>query len=839
MADPMILAAVESSLDHEEMEAQAAEEAYDHLENLASTLSDEERSRLGSEIAQWVEDDIKSREGHVKLFADGLRIFGTPNEESAEKLYEGASTVILPVLSEAVVQFHARAAQELFPPGGPVKATIQGETTEERLAQGDRVQEGMNYHLTETLPYYYDESESLLVYCCLQGSAFRKVYNDHNGVTQSELVDCSNVILPYFAGDVLSSPRITHRIFKTKNEFRRDVRNGKYEDVTLGDPPDVEPDAAQEQKDKLQGEEPTGAQQDGRHTFYEVHLEYDLPGHEEDIALPWIITIDKETQKVLSIRRNWEEGDKDYQRDAYFVHYKYFPGLGVYGLGLLHLIGGLSQAATDALRAMLDAASFQNMPGGVKKKGARIEGKDIEIGPGDWIDLDGDFDDIRKAFMPLPYHGPSEAMFKLLGYLQESAQRLSSTMEVMVGDASSNAPVGTTVALIEQGSKVYSGIHARLHRAQKQEFRLIAKRMHQGGYVYPFAVEGGLPPEIAQEDFDGRVDIIPVSDPKIFSQTQRIAQAQSSLEVAGQFPQDHNMHEVLKRFHQAVGTEEVDEILPDPSDIEPLDPVSENMAVLMQKPITVYAWEDHQAHMMVHEQFLMQHAQNPMLAEVIGPALQAHMAEHVAYLYQMQIMQQIGQPLPTPDLKSGKGSAEKPQLPPQMLNYIAMQSAQAAQRLAQQMPPTPEQRQQMAEQQMAEAEVQRKAQETQAEQQRKDAMAQADQQRKQAEAAAEQRRKDMIAAADVERKTKESNATIRRQDLVTAADVERKTKESQTGIQVQRTKAASDMRLADQESDARVEVMEDKADADIKRQAEQAKAQQKLAAKKPRPKETE
>ena len=619
--------------DEEMVEVEA--EVYDHDANLAEVLDDSILGALSSDLGSSVDDDRSSREDWEEAIAKGLALLGINYEERNEP-FMGASGVTHPLLSEAVTQFQAQAYKEMLPPGGPVKTQIIGQQSKEVEDQAQRVKDFMNYQVTEVMEEYDLDTDRMLFYLPITGSTFKKVYFDPmRQRAVSKFVPAEDLIVPYSATDLQTADRYTHVVRMSENDIRKLQVGGIYRDVQLSASEDEEADSTIRGKaDDIQGLRP--GYSDEMYTIHEVHVDLDLEGFEDmdadgeptGIKLPYIITMDEGSGKILSVVRNWREADPLRRKRQYFVHYKFLPGFGFYGFGLLHMIGGLSRAATSILRQLIDAGTLSNLPGGFKARGVRIRNDDEPVNPGEFRDLDAPGGDIRNAIIPLPYKEPSGTLAQLLGVVVDSGRRFAQVADTKVADVNSNAPVGTTVALIEQGSKVISSIHKRLHYAQKSEFRLLAEIFSNNPVPYPYMIGPNVPPELMAQDFDGRVDVLPVSDPSIFSMAQRLSLAQTQLQLAQAAPQMHNMYEAYRRMYDALDIKNIDNILPPPQPPAPMDPGTENAKVLMGQPLQAFPPQDHMAHIRVHAAMLQQPAtaSNPQAFMM----LQAHVQEHVA-----------------------------------------------------------------------------------------------------------------------------------------------------------------------------------------------------------------
>lgn len=773
--------------------------------NLADVLPRSVVDEIGQRILEFVKIDEDARQDWHRRLKKGMEILGI-KEPVDDGPFDGAASVTHPLLMEACVNFQARAITELFPAEGPVKGTVLGERTEELDERSDRVKDHMNYQLVYEDESYFWETDQATFMLPIAGSVFKKVYRDP--VRQrniSRLVKAEDLLVPYNATTLETAPRYTHRIPMASGELKKQQHAGVYRDIELT------PSAAQsttntarEAYDEADDRTPSEHEADYQHMLFECHIDWEfkeLPEADDGLPLPYVITVEETSGEVLAIRRNWREGDELARKRVWFVHNKYLPGVGFYGFGLLHAIGSLSQAVTGTVRALLDSAAFATMQGGFKTKEARASGS-ITIRPGEWQDIEMSAEEISKAFYTPPFKEPSVALLQLLGALEEAGQRFASTTEAMVGDASNNAPVGTTIALIEQGSKVHSAIHKRGHIAAGQEFRLLFElnRDYVPEEGYPIRVEGRSL-TVYREDYDERVDVVPVSDPNIFSSTQRIAGAQASLDLAERARDLYDMREVHRRVHAALKTPDIDGILLDPDKIEPVDPVTENQAILVGRPIRAFPDQDHQAHIQVHMAF-MQHPEfggNPQAAEMIGPAMMAHMAEHMALLYGVR-MAQLRVPTVGVDLhaKPGEPVAEE-QLHMNGQNLLAQIAAQVSDQFAEmagipapEPPPDPE----MVK---AQAEIARKDMAAQAEMARKDAAHQTEMARQDDAHQRDQLREDQETGADIQRKDQEAAAEMQRKAVESEAEIDRKDEEAEAEMDREAIAAVAEQAKGDDE----------------------------------------
>jgi len=653
-------------------------------ENLADNIDANELNRSATSLISSYESDKEARSEWEFRYKQGLETLDTnggQDEEENQRATRGLSTVVHPMIAEAATQFNARAIAELYPSGGPVKTIIIGEPDEEIEEQARRVKDFMNYQITQEMPEYFPDLDQMLFQLPLIGHTFKKVWWDANLERQcSEFVKAEDFVVSPDAKDLYTASRYTHVIRMPKNEFNKYVEAGHYLPSKYSSE-DIDPSG--DIGSAIEGVDPYGDSSDQIMTLLEVHSYEMFDGidgiedntDDDAVALPYVITIDYDAEKIVSIRRNWEEQDEKKKRRDWFVSYKFLPSTGFYGFGLYHMIGGLGKAATGSLRALLDSAAFANMQGGFKLKG-RVTGGEMQINPGEFADLDATVDDVNKAIMPLPFKEPSGTLFNLMNAITDAGKRFASTADLNVGDVNPNAPVGSTVALIEQGSKAFSAIHKRLHYSQGQEFKLLAKL---NAIYLPDQVKFSASNSnsiIYASDFDDRVDVIPVSDPNIFSTAQRIAQGQAILQMASANPQLYDMYEANKRMLEAVRINNIDEILKKPQEASRLDPIDENMSVMYGKPIRAFPEQDHESHIAVHMQFI----QDPSLggnpgAKALIPILIAHIAEHIALLYRQKMQSSINMTLPNiPDLRNPKFKFDD--IDPQLDMIISQRAAQ-------------------------------------------------------------------------------------------------------------------------------------------------------------------
>jgi len=625
----------------EEEAVEVETEEYRHDANLAEVLDDDILGELSSDIQAKFREDLESREDWEEAISKGLGLLGINYEDRSEP-FLGASGVTHPLLSEAVTQFQAQSYKEMLPSGGPVKTQVLGTPTQETEAQAQRVEDFMNYQITEIMEEYDPDTDQMLFYLPLTGSTFKKIYFDETKQRAvSKFVPAEDMVVPYSASDLRTAERVTHVVRMSYNDIRKLQIAGVYRDVELSETNDGEDEGAiQERADELLGLRPNYS--DDSYTLLECHMDLDLEGFEDKdmegnssgLMLPYIVTLDQGSGKVLSISRNFREQDPLKRKRQYFTHFKFLPGFGFYGLGLLHTIGGLSRAATSILRQLIDAGTLSNLPAGFKSRGVRIRNDDEPLNPGEFRDIDVPGGDLKNSIIPLPYKEPSATLANLLGVVVDSGRRFAQVADAKTADVNSQAPVGTTVALIEQGSKIISSIHKRLHYAQKQEFRMLAEIFAENPVPYPYFV-GNVPPETMQADFDGRVDILPVSDPNIFSMAQRLSLAQTQLQLAQAAPQIHNVEEAYRRMYDALDIKNIEAILPPKHQPKPVDPATENGNAMKNMPLQVFQEQDHEAHVRAHVAFLATPAAQTNPQGYI--MLQAHVQEHVGMMARDQV----------------------------------------------------------------------------------------------------------------------------------------------------------------------------------------------------------
>ena len=603
--------------------------------NLAEIMDERVLMDIASELVGYYEDDKGGRQEWEDAYTEGLELLGIKYENRDEP-FRGSSGVTHPLIAEAVTQFQAQAYKELLPSSGPVRTQVVGASTPDVEMQSQRVQEFMNFQIMNVMDEYDPEMDRLLFYLPLAGSAFKKVYfDDMLDRAVSKFVPADDLLVPYNATDLSSASRVTHVIRMNTNDVRKNQAAGFYRDIDILAYTDD--DEVRQKERELQGiEQGGGDNQDC--TLLEIHTDLDLPGFEHvspidgeetGIKLPYIVTVDEGSSKVLAIRRNWKEGDEYYKKMQYFSHYKFLPGLGFYGFGLLHMIGGLGRSATSILRQLIDAGTLANLPAGFKARGIRIRDSDEPLSPGEFRDIDVPGGALRESIMPLPYKEPSQTLMSLLGFIVDAGRRFAAIADLQVGDGNQQAAVGTTVALLERGSKVMSAIHKRLHYAQKQEFKMLARVFAESlPPMYPYNVYGAEA-TVKQADFDERVDVIPVSDPNIYSMSQRLALAQTQLQLAQTNPQMHNLHEAYRRIYEAIGVHNIEALLPTPTPPQPTDPAIENAKSIIQENLQAFPTQDHDAHMTAHIIFMKTPV--PAASPPVFALLQAHLCEHIAF----------------------------------------------------------------------------------------------------------------------------------------------------------------------------------------------------------------
>ena len=686
--------------------------------NLAETLDESVLNELADDLVGMISADIESRKDWADTYVKGLDVLGFKYEERTDP-WEGASGVYSTVLAEAAIRFQAETMSETFPAAGPVRTKIIGVEDKDKEEASARVKADMNYELTERMVEYRPEHERLLYSLGLAGSAFKKVYFDPNINRQVALyIPAEDVVVPYGASTIESAERVTHVMRKTKNELKKLQAGGFYRDVELGEPQTFHTDI-EERKAEEGGYSLTD---DDRYSLYEIHADLVIEGVDEDddeIAKPYVVTIERGSNEVLAIRRNWNEEDDLMLKRQHFVHYVYVPGFGFYGLGLIHIIGGYARAGTSLIRQLVDAGTLANLPGGLKARGLRIKGDDTPIEPGEWKDVDVPSGSIRDNIMPLPYKEPSQTLLALLNQITTEGRRLGAISDMNISDMSANAPVGTTLALLERTLKPMAAVQARVHYTMKQEFKLLKAIMAEHAPA-EYSYEPLRGEQTARKADYEMVDVIPVSDPNSSTMAQRVVQYQAVLQMSQQAPQIYDLPQLHRQMIEVLGVKNADKLVPTTDDIRPTDPVSENMNNLNGKPMKAFIYQDHDAHMAAHQSFM----QDPMIAQVMGQnpqaqrmaaALQAHIAEHLAFKYRKSMEEKIGAPLPNPNAELPEDmEVNLARLMAQAGSQLTQQNQQQeAQQQAQQKAQDPVVQMQQAELQIKQQEVQRKMQKDQ------------------------------------------------------------------------------------------------------------------------------
>jgi hypothetical protein len=741
--------------------------------NLAELISDSQLAEIAGDLIGDYDDDVGSRKDWIQTYVDGLELLGLKIEERTEP-WEGACGVYHPLLAEALVKFQAETMMSIFPAAGPVKTIIVGKETPAKKASAERVQDDMNYQLTEEMPEYRPEMERMLWGLGLAGNAFKKVYYDPSMQRQVAMfIPAEDIVVPYGSTDLASSPRVTHVMRKTENELRILQVNGFYRDIDLGDPSS----SLDEVEKKIAERLGFRATTDSRYKILEMHVDLDLEGFEDKdedgkptgIALPYVVTIEKGTSNVLAIRRNWDPEDDTHKKRQHFVHYGYIPGFGFYCFGLIHLIGAYAKSGTSIIRQLVDAGTLSNLPGGFKTRGLRVKGDDTPIAPGEWRDVDVPSGALKDNLMTLPYKEPSQVLAGLMDKIIEEGRRFANTADLNLSDMSAQAPVGTTLAILERTLKVMSAVQARIHFSLKQELKLlkvIIADYTPDEYSYDPA-EGNR--RAKKSDYDN-VDVIPVSDPNASTMAQKIVQYQAVLQLAQSAPQMYNMPLLHRQMLDVLGIKNAAKLIPMAEDQKPTDPVSENQNILMSKPVKAFAYQDHQAHITVHmsamnDPKIQQLLQNNPMAQALQQAMMAHINEHLGFQYRVEIQNQLGFSLPPQMDESG----EDVHIDTEAEARLAPMLAQAAQRLLMQ------NQAQMAQQQ--------------AQQQAQDPIVQMQQQELQLKAQ-EQQRKAMKDMADVQLNKKRLEIDA----LKAAAQINNQKKESKAQRNFEAIKSLAEMK---------------------------------------------
>ena len=667
---------------------QAPDEEEDFSANLAEEMSPKDLVQLAGDLIGDFDSDVGARKDWIQTYVDGLELLGLKIEDRAEP-WEGACGVYHPLLSEALVKFQAETMMETFPAAGPVKTQIIGKETTEKKNSAQRVQDDMNYQLTDVMKEFRPEHERMLWGLGLAGNAFKKVYYDPYLQRQvSMYVPAEDVVVPYGASSLESSERVTHVMRKTENDIKRLQHEGFYRDIDLGEPTQTMDEVEKAIAEKLGFRATT----DSRFKVLEMHVDLDLPGYEHTdddgeptgIALPYVVTIEKGTNEILAIRRNWEPDDETHQKRNHFVHYGYIPGFGFYCFGLIHLIGAFAKSGTSIIRQLVDAGTLSNLPGGFKTRGLRVKGDDTPIAPGEFRDVDVPSGTMRDNVMPLPYKEPSQVLYALLGTIVEEGRKFAGSAELQASDMSANAPVGTTLAILERTLKTMSAVQARIHYSMKQEFRLLKRII--ADYApedYSYEPEEGSR-RARRADYES-VDVIPVSDPNAATMAQKVVQYQAALQLAGTAPQLYDLPLLHRQMLDVLGIKNYQKLVPIEDDLRPTNPVTENQNILAGKPVKAFIEQDHKAHIAVHmaasqdPQIMQLISQDPALAQRTQAQLSAHVSEHLGMEYRKQMEQMMGTTLPIEPEEGEEG--EQPRLSPEMEAQIAQMAAQAAQQL--------------------------------------------------------------------------------------------------------------------------------------------------------------
>jgi hypothetical protein len=661
------------------LEIEKDENDEEFNKNLAEEMSEGELTELSSDLIALFDADVGARKDWVDTYVEGLKLLGLKLEERIEP-WAGACGVFHPMLTESVVRFQSEAIMETFPAAGPVRTQIIGKETPEKKNAAIRVEQDMNYKLTDTMTEYRPEHEKLLWALPLAGSAFKKVYYDPSlGRQVAMFIPAEDMIVPYGAANLETADRVTHVMRKTKNEIKKLQAAGFYRDVDLGDPVLVLDDI-EKKKAEQNGYSATS---DDRFRILEMHINYQIPGYEDedDIGFPYVVTIEKGTSTILSIRRNWYEEDDLKLKRNHFVHYQYIPGFGFYGYGLIHLIGGYARSATSIIRQLVDAGTLANLPGGLKSRGLRVKGDDTPIAPGEFRDVDVPSGSIKDNILPLPYKEPSQTLFQLLGQIIAEGRAFATAGDTKISDMSANAPVGTTLAILERTLKVMSAVQARLHYAMKTEFKLLKHII--ADYTpeeYTYEPEEGSR-GAKKSDYDA-VDVIPVSDPNAATMAQKIVQYQAVLQLAQTAPQLYNLPLLHRQMVEILGVKNANKLIPMEEDMKPIDPVTENQNILKNKPVKAFIEQNHAAHITVHMSAMQDPklqaiiGQNPQLAQALQMAMLAHVNEHVGFEYRRQVEQMMGMQLPV--VKEGE---DPPPMSPEVAGQVAQLAAQASQQL--------------------------------------------------------------------------------------------------------------------------------------------------------------
>jgi hypothetical protein len=792
--------AVTLGIDGVEIDLMPDEDEEDFGANLAEYVSEDVLQSISAELLADFDDDISARRDWIQTYTDGLELLGMKIEERSEP-WEGACGVYHPLLSEALVKFQSETMMAVFPAAGPVKTQVIGKETLEKKEAAARVQEDMNYQLTDVMTEYRPEHERMLWGLGLSGNAFKKVYFDpHLDRQVSLFVPAEDIVVPYGASDLQSAARVTHVMRKTENELRRLQVAGFYLDVDLG-----QPDTALDEVEKKIAEKlGFSATSDDRYKVLEMHVDLDLEGYEHTdkdgeptgIALPYVVTIEKSSNTVLAIRRNWEEGDETYTKRQHFVHYGYVPGFGFYYFGLIHLVGAFAKSGTSLIRQLVDAGTLSNLPGGFKTRGLRVKGDDTPISPGEFRDVDVPSGTIRDNLMPLPYKEPSQTLMALLAQIVDEGRRFANTADLQISDMSAQAPVGTTLAILERTLKVMSAVQARVHYSMKQELGLLKGII--AAYTpedYSYEPTQGTR-KAKKSDYD-MVEVIPVSDPNASTMAQKIVQYQAVFQLAQGQPQLYNMPLLHRQMLEVLGIKEIHKLVPMQEDMKPVDPVTENQNVLAGKPVKAFLNQDHQAHIQVHmsamqDPKIQQLMQGNPMAQQIAAAIMAHVNEHIGFEYRKQIEQQLGMQLPPQQDESGEDMHMEPEVEARLSPMLAQAAqqllqknqAEMAQQQAQQKMQDPLVQMQMQELQLKQQEQQRKAQKDQADIALKQQQLQIERERIQSQnttAAVQSKINATAAAGELQAKRDIEDAKIKLDALKHAADLTHDKDKTQKG----------------------------------------------------------
>ena len=797
-------------------------EADDFNDNLADYLHDSELQSIAGDLLADFDDDVASRKDWITTYTDGIELLGMKIEERSEP-WEGACGVYHPLLSEAIVKFQAETMMSSFPAAGPVRTQIIGKETQDKKDAAERVQDDMNYQLTDVMDEFRPEHERMLWGLGMSGNAFKKVYFDpHLDRQISVFVPAEDLVVPYGAMNLEQAERVTHVMRKTENELRRLQVAGFYRDIDLGEPSNSLDDVEKKIAEKMGFR----ATSDDRYKLLEMHVDLDLPGfeHEEDgeltgIALPYVVTMEKGTGEILSIRRNWNQDDKTFKKRQHFVHYGYVPGFGFYCFGLIHLVGAFAKSGTSLIRQLVDAGTLSNLPGGFKTRGLRVKGDDTPISPGEWRDVDVPSGAIRDNLLPLPYKEPSQTLMTLLGQIIDEGRRFANAADLQISDMSGQAPVGTTLAILERNTKAMSAIMARVHYAFKQELGLLK------GIISAYTPEDyEYDPEVGnrkakKSDYD-MVDVIPVSDPNASTMAQKIVQYQAVLQLAQSAPQIYNMPLLHRQMLDVLGVKEAQKLVPMDEDQKPTDPVTENQNILAMKPVKAFAAQDHQSHISVHmaaiqDPKIQQLLQDNPAAQQIAAQAQAHIAEHLGFEYRIQIEQQLGFALPPQKDDIGTDQHMSPEVEARLAPLVAQAAQQllqknqgeAAQQQAQQQAQDPLVQMQMQELQLKQQEQQRKAQKDQIDAQLKAQQIQVERERIQAQqqTAAEQNKVVALTnAAKLEASKTNDASKIKIQALTEAARLTAQNKREAIKVKVDTLKSAAQLTEQKRQHDTRL-----------------------------------